>query len=108
MKTLFIGTEKSALRHENEEYDEILWVKDDISTQNIQSYIPRIKDAIRLTNSHHKPDEEDKKVYVYIDAPSPFYWICQNLQMEMENNEKINVVFPQINENTKEDEYTNE
>lgn len=98
MKKLFICCKENVKKHFGEEYDEILLVNKDVSTENLDHYFPRIKDAVRLTNSYIKEEETDKSVEITLDAPVPFFWICQQLQIEMKDKEDIIVKLPQVPE----------
>lgn len=99
MKKLFICCEEFIKKHIGEEYDEILIVKKNISSENIEQFLPRIKDAIRLTHSFLKKEDEDQNIIVTLDAPGPFFWMCQQLQIIMSAEENIIIKLPQISEN---------
>jgi hypothetical protein len=98
MKSLFICCEESIKKHIGEEYDEILLVKKNVSSENMEQFLPRIKDAIRLTNSLLTKDEVDKSIIVTLDAPGPFFWMCQQLQVAMKAEENISIKLPQVPE----------
>jgi hypothetical protein len=90
MKTLFICTKKAIVQHVDEEYDEILYVADDIHTGNIDSYALLMKDAIhRLDAQDEKENGADKKIVVSVDASPAIHIIMSHLQPSMKEKENI-------------------
>lgn len=105
MKTLFLCCENNRANHLNEEYDEILYVTDKISTENMEEYHHRIKDAIRLAASEDGKGDTDRNIAIYIDGPSPYVWLAQQLAIEMKETDKLDIILPEVKEIVPPPEY---
>ena len=95
MKTLLICIKEFWERHQGEIYDEIIWVDSNIDASKLPSWLPRIQDAIRLTLSEGVPS---KSISITLDAPMPYAWICQQLQISMKENEQIEIIIPNLDQ----------
>ncbi len=94
MKTLFICSEEARFNHLGEEYDEILFVTNDIQVDNAQEWAFRIKDAVRSLASKVAVSDPDKTIKVVLDCPSPYHWMIANIKLEMSSNEEIKLLLP--------------
>jgi len=97
MKTLFIVSSKRVNAHAGEEYDYILEVEHQPTTETILNWANRIKDAIRaLWHEQIQAGEKEPKVVVYLDAAGPFVAMLINLQIIMGAEEQIVLELPQF------------
>ena len=94
MKTLFVVSDRKVNKHAGEEYDVILEVADQPTTDNIQSYGDQIQaEIVELWNETAKDDPE-RKVVVYLDAATPFAAMLENLQIILKARSGIVVELP--------------
>ena len=79
------------MRHVGEEYDEILYVADDIHTANIDSYALLIKDTIHRLDAQDEKENgaANKKIVISIDASPAILIIMSHLQPSMKEKENI-------------------
>ena len=97
MKTLLIVSSRRVNVHVGEEYDSILEVEHQPTTDTIQSWAYRIKDTIRnLWHEQTQAGDKEPKVVVYIDAAGPFVAMLINLQIIMGAEEGIVIGLPQF------------
>ena len=95
MKSLFICSGKKINNHIGEEYDSILEVIDQPTTENIAEYANRIRDRIRsVWMEQIKANDPDPKVVCHLDGPTPYNGILNNLQIIMREEEKIVIELP--------------
>jgi hypothetical protein len=93
MKTLFICSSRKVNSHVGEEYDVILEVEDQPTTSTIAEWAHRIKDKIRFL-WHEQEGSDDRRVVCYLDGPTPYNAILNNLQIIMKDEEGIVVELP--------------
>jgi len=93
MQTLFVVSSAKVNRHVGEDYDEILEVENQPTTETIQDWANRIKDSIRSL-WHAQVDGDDRKVVVTLDAVTPYNAILLNLQIIMKAEEGIVIELP--------------
>jgi Sec-independent protein secretion pathway component TatC len=99
MKTLFVVSEKRVNEHVGEEYDDILEVEHQPTTETIQEWGNRVKDRIRaLWHEQVKAGTSDMKVAVTLDAASPFNAMLLNLRIIMKAEEGIVVELPYLSQ----------
>jgi len=93
MKTLFVCSDRKINTHVGEEYDFILEVPDQPTTENIADWAARIRTRIR---SMWKEQEgtPDAKVVCHLDGPTPYNAILNNLQIIMKAEENIVIELP--------------
>jgi len=96
MKSIFVVSEYAINRHAGEEYDSIIEVVDQPTTENIHPFADRIRYQIRSFWAEQISDTEiaDKRVVVYLDAASPFADILINLQTILKAKEGIEISLP--------------
>ena len=100
MKTLFICSERLINNHVGEEYDSILEVPDQPTTEIIADLANRIRGRIRgLWMEQVKPADPNAvavnpKVVCYFDGPSPYAAILSNLQIIMKAEEGAVIELP--------------
>jgi hypothetical protein len=89
MKTFFICANSAVDNHVGEEYDSILEVEDQPTTETMQEWHNRIRGRIRKL--WHEDDGDDKYVEIYLDAASPYNALLIDLQIVMEKEEGIDI-----------------
>jgi hypothetical protein len=95
MKSLFVCSSNKINNHIGEEYDSILEVIDQPTTENIQEYANRIKGRIRsLWMEQVKAQDPIPKVVCNLDGPTPYNAILNNLQIIMKAEEEIIIELP--------------
>lgn len=100
MKTLFVCSDRLINKHVGEEYDFIMEVPDQPTTDNISDWANRIRGRIRtLWMEQVKPEDPtavvvNPKVLCFFDGPSPYNAILSNLQILMKAEEKIDIELP--------------
>lgn len=100
MKSLFVCSTNKINNHVGEEYDSILEVIDQPTTENIQEYANRIRGRIRaLWAEQVKPSDPNAavvnpKVVCHLDGPTPYNAILNNLQIIMKAEEEIVIELP--------------
>lgn len=93
MRTLFIVAMAKVNEHEDEEYDYIIEVPDEPTTETIGELGNRIRTRIRALNEEQIADKvENPKVSVNLDAASPFNAMLINLKIMMKDEENVDVV----------------
>ena len=97
MKTLFIVSERKVDDHVGEEYDYILQVDDQPTTDNIGELADRVRTRIRSLWMEQK-DEEDQGVSCMLDAASPFNTMLIDLQLILAEEEGILIELPYLPE----------
>ena len=93
MKTLFICMKQAIIRHVDEEYDEIVYVDNNSTTQTIDKESSMIKDAIHRLDATDTSD--DKRVVVTIDAAPPIWVVIEYLTYNMKQQENITIELSQ-------------
>ena len=97
MKTLFVVSERRVNAHVGEEYDEIIEVEHQPTTETIQDRANQVKDRIRaLWHEQVKDGASDMRVCVHLDAASPFNAMLLNLRIIMKVEEGIVVDLPYL------------
>jgi hypothetical protein len=95
MKTLFIVAERNVDAHEGEEYDSILEVEDQPTTQTIEELANRVRGRIRKL-WEEQGECDDRRVEVHLAAASPFNAMLIDLQLIMGEAEGIMVDLPYL------------
>jgi len=106
MKSLLIMNDMTRDKHVGEEYDEILEVPVEVTTENIGEWSVRIKDAIRRL--WNQDSGENKLVKVWLDAAIAFHTMLANFQIRMLPEEGITVELPyaeKLKDNRKEEDF---
>jgi hypothetical protein len=104
MKTLFIVSEKMVDDHVGEEYDFILQVDDEPTTQNIQALADRVRTKIRglwmeqMGEGDSDEVHAEPKVVCHLDAASPFNAMLIDLQLILNEEEGIVIELPYLPE----------
>lgn len=93
MKSLFVVSEKVVNNHVGEEYDVIVDVVHEPTTENIQTCADQVMARIRELWKEQEGDP-DRKVVVYLDAAGPFAAMLVNLQVIMKAQEGIVIDLP--------------
>ena len=92
MRTLFIVAMSKVVKHEDEEYDYIIQVPDEPTTENIGELGNRIRCRIRALNEEQLADGETEPVVsVKLDGASPFNAMLINLKILMKDEENVQV-----------------
>jgi len=97
MKTLFVVSEKKVDDHVGEEYDYILQVDDEPTTDNIQELANRVRTKIRSLWMEQEEDD-DRRVVCHLDAASPFNAMLIDLQLILNEEEDIVIELPYLPE----------
>jgi len=95
MKTLFIVSEKKVEEHVGEEYDSILEVDDQPTTETIEELANRVRGRIRKLWMEQENDD-DRRVVVSLDAASPYNTMLIDLQLILKEAEEIAVDLPYL------------
>lgn len=101
MKTLFIVSERKVNDHIGEEYDYILEVDDQPTTETIQEIGDRIRTRIRslwmeqISPSEGEPDP-NPAVICTVDAATPYRAMLVDLQILLAEQESIEIDLPGI------------
>ena len=96
MKTLFVVSEKKVEDHVGEEYDSILEVDDQPTTETIQELANRVRGRIRKLWMEQGDDEPDRRVVVSLDAATPYNTMLIDLQLILKEAESIVVELPYL------------
>jgi len=97
MKTLFVCSTKKIQSHVGEEYDSILEVEDQPTTDTIQDWANRIAGRIRaLWHEQKQANAPDPTVACRLDGPTPYHAILANLQIRMKEDEGIALDLPYL------------
>lgn len=97
MKTLFVCDKKFLREHVGEEYDDIINVPHEPTTENIAEYANRISDRIRRLWAEDEKDEKAEKfVRVTLHGASPFNVMLINLRIIMGEEEGIAIELPYL------------
>lgn len=93
MKSMFVVAENKVNSHIGEEYDIIVEVPNEPTTENIKPYADRVMAGI---DDLWKEDSgsEDRRIVVHLDAASPFAAMLVNLQIIMKAQAGINIDLP--------------
>ena len=95
MKTLFVCADRKINNHIGEEYDFILEVPEQPTTDNIADWANRIRGRIRaLWMEQVEAKDPDPKVVCNMDGPTPYNGILNNLQIIMKAEEGIIIELP--------------
>lgn len=100
MKTLFVCASGKINNHVGEEYDSIMEVQDQPTTENISDWANRIRCKIRaLWMEEVKFDDPNAvivnpKVVCYLDGPTPYNAILNNLKIIMKAEENVDIDLP--------------
>lgn len=93
MKTMFVVSERRVNEHVGEEYDVIVEVVHEPTTENIQLYANQITAGIKdLWNSQE--NDPGREVVVHLDAAGPFAAMLLNLQIILRNRDGIVISLP--------------
>lgn len=92
MKSMFVVSEGFVNRHVGEEYDVIVEVSNEPTTDNIQTYAEQVMGQIK--ELWNKQEGYDKKVIVYLDAAVPFAAMLANLKIIMKEQSGIQIELP--------------
>jgi hypothetical protein len=95
MKTLFVCDEKVLVDHVGEEYDDIIEVPHQPTTENVHEFANRIKGRIRKLWAEDE-DSDDRAVHVTLHGASPFNVMLINLRIIMKGEEGIVVELPYL------------
>jgi len=95
MKTLFVCDEKFIVEHVGEEYDDIIEVPHQPTTENIHEFANRIKGRIRKLWEEDK-DSDNQAVHVTLHCASPFNVMLMNLRIIMRGEEDIVIELPYL------------
>ena len=96
MKTLFIVSEKKVDDHVGEEYDYILQVEDQPTTENICELADRVRTRIRSLWMEQAEEGDDRGVACTLDAASPFNTMLIDLKLILAEEEGILVELPYL------------
>lgn len=96
MRTLFVVSEKKVEKHVGEEYDSILEVEHQPTTDVIQELFNRVRNRIRKLWHEQSDSDPDRKVVVHLDAASPFNVMLIDLRLVMGESEGIKVELPYL------------
>jgi hypothetical protein len=96
MKSIFVVSDARVNMHVGEEYDVIIEVADQPTTDNIQTYADQVMEKIRelWKELSALPGDTDKSVVVHLDGASPFAAMLVNLQIIMKTQEGIDIILP--------------
>ena len=95
MKTMFVCSELVINDHVGEEFDDILEVADQPTTENIDEYHNRIRGRIRKLWVDDEGADE-RRVDISLDAASPYNAMLQNLRIIMKDAEGIEIGLPYL------------
>jgi hypothetical protein len=99
MKTLFVCSDKKINNHVGEEYDSILEVQDQPTTETILDWANRIRGKIRaLWMEQVQSKTPEPKVVCYLDGPTPYNAVMMNLQIIMKAEEGVVVELPYLSQ----------
>lgn len=96
MKTFFICSEKRMGDHAGEEYDDYLEVEDSPTTETIDEWGNRIRGRLRKLWHEEMQDDQDKRIVVTLDGPSPYNAMLINLMVIMKEEEGIVIELPYL------------
>ena len=96
MKTLFVVSDKRVEQHVGEEYDSILEVDDQPTTETIQELANRVRGRIRKLWMEQEEGEPDRRVVVNLDGPTPYNTMLIDLQLVLKEAEGIAVDLPYL------------
>ena len=95
---MFIVASSKVDSHVGEEYDDILEVDDQPTTETIQEWANRVRNHIRRLWTEDVPpegadraDDDPREVRIHLDAATPFHAMLVNLQILMKEEESIDV-----------------
>ena len=90
---MFIVAMSRVQAHEDEEYDYIIQVPDEPTTENIGELGNRVRCRIRALNEEQLTDGETEPVVsVNLDAASPFNAMLINLRILMDGEENVKII----------------
>jgi len=99
MKSLFICSDKKINSHVGEEYDCILEVQDQPTSDTILDMANRIRGRIRaLWMDQVAEKNTDMRVVCHLDGPTPYNAMLMNLQIIMKAEEGIIVELPYLSQ----------
>ena len=93
MRTIFIVAGCKVNQHAGEEYDTIIEVLDEPTTDNIQTCADQVMSGIKELWKQQEGDS-DRKIVAYMDATSPFLAMLLNLQIIMKAQDGIDIEMP--------------
>lgn len=93
MKTMIVVSERRHEKHVGEEYDGILTVVHEPTTENIQTYALQMMNMIREL-WQQDVGSNDQRVVVFLDAAVPFAAMLVNLQIILRDQEGITIDLP--------------
>jgi len=93
MKSMIVLAGRKINEHVGEEYDTIVEVADEPTTENIQIYANEVMAGIKDLWNQQKGDE-NRSVRIYLDAASPFAAMLINLQIIMKKQDGIEITLP--------------
>lgn len=97
MKTLFVCSDKKINSHVGEEYDSILEVQDQPTTETILEWANRIRGRIRaLWMEQVQAKSPDPRVVCCLDGATPYNAVLMNLQIIMKAEEGVVIELPYL------------
>ena len=97
MRTILVVDERKINKHVGENYDIIVEVAHQPTTETIQKWGDQVMNAIRsLWHEQVKLSEIDPKVSINLDAASPFNAMLKNLKIIMGADENIIIELPYL------------
>jgi hypothetical protein len=90
---MIVLSERAVGKHVGEEYDSIIEVPYEPTTENIQPNADKVMASIRDLWKSQEGDP-DRKVVVHLDAATPFGVMLENLQIIMKAQEGIGIELP--------------
>jgi hypothetical protein len=91
---MFIVSNACVNKHVGEEYDVIIEVADEPTTENIDTDAGKVMEQIRELWKSQDDDKPRDKVVVFLDAAPPFAAMLINLQIIMKAEEGIIIELP--------------
>jgi hypothetical protein len=96
MKTFFVCSETRIGEHGGEEYDDFIEVENAPTTDTIEDWANRIRDRVRKLWHEEMKEDEDKRIVVTLDGPSPYNAMLVDLQILLEEEEGIVIELPYL------------
>jgi hypothetical protein len=95
MKSMFVVSVRAISRHVGEEYDDIIEVPYEPTTENIQECGEKVMTGIKALWKAQEGDQ-DRKVVVHLDAATPFGVMLENLQIILKAQDGIVIDLPWV------------
>jgi len=96
MSTMIVVCERNLEDHVGETYDEVVEVNDSPTTDTIQEWGARIKNKIRRLHNNALAEGADPVIQIFLDGPSPYNAMLQNLQIFMAEENNIEIELPYL------------